>query len=166
MINFVEDLPPEWRSNWERLRSGENNSLNIRQCKHPFTFLNLPPWFTLGRCVEHFRQPRRGQLCEQPERKMPSASVAPAPHTPKTPSSLDMHLQLLIFLPGIGSKSYLEQKFDEKVQARCLKPLLGVIQSLVRFRPSDRISAAKALEMIASRRRKAKSRTLRRQEAK
>lgn len=83
MINFVEDLPPEWRSNWERLKSGENSSLNIRPSKHPFIFLNLPPWFAWGRWrrwrVEQFRQPRRGQLCEQPERKMPSASVAPPP---------------------------------------------------------------------------------------
>jgi hypothetical protein len=76
------------------------------------------------------------------------------------------HLQLLIVLSGNGSKSYLEQQFDEKVQAGCLKPLLGVIQSLMRFRPEDRISAADALEMIVSRRKKAKSRTLGRQEAK
>jgi serine/threonine-protein kinase SRPK3 len=45
MINFVEDLPPEWRSDWDRLRSGENGSLKIRERKHSFIFLNLLRWF-------------------------------------------------------------------------------------------------------------------------
>jgi hypothetical protein len=64
MINFVEDLPLEWRSIWERLRSGENNSINIGQWKDSFGFLNLLPWFPLIEMVEMIRlivqQPRRG----------------------------------------------------------------------------------------------------------
>jgi hypothetical protein len=35
MINFVEDLPPEWRADWERLKSGEKGLLEIQECKHP-----------------------------------------------------------------------------------------------------------------------------------
>jgi hypothetical protein len=108
-------------------------------------------------CVEQFRQSGRGQLSEQTERKMPSASVAPAVSL-RTPSILVTYLQLLILLSGTGSKSYLEQQFEKEVHARSLKPLLGVIQSLMRFRPEDRISAAEALEMIPEKPMKAKSR--------
>jgi serine/threonine-protein kinase SRPK3 len=44
----------------------------------------------------------------------------------------------------------LEGKFDEKVQEERLKPLLPVIQGLMRFRPSDRISISQALDIIRS----------------
>jgi len=44
----------------------------------------------------------------------------------------------------------LEGKFDEKVQEERLKPLLPVIQGLMRFRPSDRISISQVLDIIRS----------------
>jgi serine/threonine-protein kinase SRPK3 len=42
----------------------------------------------------------------------------------------------------------LEQKFHEKVSDETLKPLLQVIQGLMRFIPSDRISASQALDLL------------------
>lgn len=44
--------------------------------------------------------------------------------------------------------SKLEQKFNERVHDETLKPLLGVIQGLMTFMPSDRISASQALGLI------------------
>lgn len=46
------------------------------------------------------------------------------------------------------NKVTLEQKFAAKVSERTLKPLLPIIQGLMRFRPSDRISASQALDML------------------
>ena len=46
------------------------------------------------------------------------------------------------------SRSKLEKKFDERIHEQSLKPLLPVIQGLMRFRPSDRISASQALDLI------------------
>ncbi|KAL6713257.1 hypothetical protein ACLMJK_008722 [Lecanora helva] len=40
--------------------------------------------------------------------------------------------------------------FDEKVQDEILKPLLPVIQGLMKFRPSDRITIPQALELVRS----------------
>ena len=47
-------------------------------------------------------------------------------------------------------KPILEQKFDERIRHPSLKHLLPVIQGLLRFRPSDRISASQALEMVSA----------------
>ncbi|RFU35315.1 hypothetical protein B7463_g1024, partial [Scytalidium lignicola] len=49
-----------------------------------------------------------------------------------------------------SSKSKREQKFNEKVQKPALKHLLLVIKGLMRFRPSDRISASQALDLLRS----------------
>ncbi|KAK9426952.1 kinase-like protein [Lipomyces doorenjongii] len=51
---------------------------------------------------------------------------------------------------GQLSQSKLEQKFDIRVHEQTLKPLLPVIQGLMRFMPSDRISASQALDLIRS----------------
>lgn len=42
----------------------------------------------------------------------------------------------------------LEHKFRHQIHEEMLQPLLSVIQGLMRFRPSDRLSAQQALEMI------------------
>jgi hypothetical protein len=42
----------------------------------------------------------------------------------------------------------LEHYFDNRIHEESLKPLLPVIQGLMRFRPSDRISASQALDMV------------------
>lgn len=42
----------------------------------------------------------------------------------------------------------LEQKFNDKVPEENLKFLLSIIQKLMRFTPSDRISASEALEEV------------------
>jgi hypothetical protein len=47
-------------------------------------------------------------------------------------------------------RSKLEQKFDRRIHDETLKPLLPVIQGLMRFRPSDRISISQALDMVSS----------------
>ncbi|KAK9242163.1 kinase-like domain-protein [Lipomyces tetrasporus] len=47
-------------------------------------------------------------------------------------------------------QSKLEQKFHERVHEQTLKALLPVIQGLMRFMPSDRISASQALDLIRS----------------
>lgn len=47
-----------------------------------------------------------------------------------------------------SSPSKLERKFDEKVQDERLKSLLPVIQGLMRFKPSDRISISQALDLV------------------
>jgi hypothetical protein len=47
-------------------------------------------------------------------------------------------------------RSKLEQKFDRRIHDETLKPLLPVIQGLMRFRPSDRISISQALDMTSS----------------
>ena len=47
-------------------------------------------------------------------------------------------------------QSKLEQKFDRRIHDETLKPLLPVIQGLMRFRPSDRISISQALDMVSS----------------
>ena len=44
--------------------------------------------------------------------------------------------------------SKLEQRFNERVTEGILKSLLSVIQGLMRFIPSDRISASQALEQV------------------
>lgn len=44
----------------------------------------------------------------------------------------------------------LEQLFAEKVQEETLNSLLPVIQGLMKFRPSDRMSALQALDLVAS----------------
>lgn len=44
--------------------------------------------------------------------------------------------------------SKLKGKFDERVQEESLKPLLPIIEGLMRFRPSDRISISQALDLI------------------
>ena len=44
-------------------------------------------------------------------------------------------------------RSKLETDFDE-IHEETLKPLLPVIQGLMRFRPSDRISLSQALDMV------------------
>ncbi|KAH6689921.1 kinase-like domain-containing protein [Leptodontidium sp. MPI-SDFR-AT-0119] len=51
---------------------------------------------------------------------------------------------------GKLTESKLEQKFHDRIHEPTLQPLLPVIRGLTRFRPSDRISAAEALEMIGS----------------
>jgi hypothetical protein len=48
------------------------------------------------------------------------------------------------------SRSKLEQKFDEKIHEQSLKSLLPVIQGLMRFKPTDRISATQALDLLRS----------------
>lgn len=52
------------------------------------------------------------------------------------------------------SKSKLQQMFDEKVSDPSLEPLFPVIQGLVRFLPSHRISASQALDMLEGQNRK------------
>lgn len=50
-----------------------------------------------------------------------------------------------------ADSQWLEKKFDELVQDPrdlSLRPLLPVIKGLVRFRTSDRLSAAQALELV------------------
>ena len=47
-------------------------------------------------------------------------------------------------------RSRVEQQFDERVHDQALKPLLPVIQGLMRFMPEDRISASQALDLITS----------------
>ena len=47
-------------------------------------------------------------------------------------------------------RSKLEQKFDDGIHEPMLKPLLPVIQGLMRFEPSNRISASQALDMVSS----------------
>ena len=42
----------------------------------------------------------------------------------------------------------LKRIFDERVQEESLKPLLPLIQGLMRFRPSDRISVSQALDLV------------------
>ena len=46
--------------------------------------------------------------------------------------------------------SKMKGKFDERVHEDSLKPLLPIIQGLMRFRPSDRISISHALDLIRS----------------
>ena len=41
----------------------------------------------------------------------------------------------------------LKRKFHKRVQEESLKPLLPLIQGLMRFRPSDRISISQALDL-------------------
>jgi hypothetical protein len=45
----------------------------------------------------------------------------------------------------------LEYKFKHQIHEAELQPLLPVIQGLMKFRPSERISAQQALEMMKSR---------------
>ncbi|OIW34167.1 kinase-like protein, partial [Coniochaeta ligniaria NRRL 30616] len=45
-------------------------------------------------------------------------------------------------------RSKLEDRFERKAREACLKPLLPIMQGLLRFRPSDRISAAAALRLL------------------
>jgi hypothetical protein len=45
-------------------------------------------------------------------------------------------------------RSRLEKYFDNRIHEETLKPLLPVIQGLMRFRPSDRISLSQALDMV------------------
>lgn len=42
----------------------------------------------------------------------------------------------------------LEYKFKHQIHEEMLQPLLPVIQGLMRFRPTERISAQQALEMV------------------
>ena len=51
---------------------------------------------------------------------------------------------------GPPARSKLEQEFDQSIHEETLKPLLPVIQGLMRFRPSDRISISQALDMTSS----------------
>jgi hypothetical protein len=51
---------------------------------------------------------------------------------------------------GPPVRSKLEQEFDQSIHEETLKPLLPVIQGLMRFRPSDRISISQALDMTSS----------------
>lgn len=44
--------------------------------------------------------------------------------------------------------SRLEQRFEKYVTEETLKPLLPIIQGLMRFRPQDRISAEEALQLL------------------
>ncbi|KAH8782036.1 kinase-like domain-containing protein [Hyaloscypha sp. PMI_1271] len=44
----------------------------------------------------------------------------------------------------------LDQRFHDNIRDPALQPLLPVIRGLTRFRPSDRISAAEALDMLPS----------------
>ncbi|PVH68316.1 kinase-like protein [Cadophora sp. DSE1049] len=48
-----------------------------------------------------------------------------------------------------STQSKLDKKFHENIRDPALQRLLPVIRGLVRFRPSDRISAAEALDMVA-----------------
>jgi hypothetical protein len=49
---------------------------------------------------------------------------------------------------GPTPRLILEQYFDNRIHEESLKPLLPVIQGLMRFRPSDRISLSQALDMV------------------
>ena len=49
---------------------------------------------------------------------------------------------------GASHLSKLEQTFNEKVSEESLKPLLPVIQDLMRLIPSHRISASQALDLV------------------
>ena len=51
---------------------------------------------------------------------------------------------------GQDSRSKLEREFDEKVQKQSIKFLLPALQGLMKFRPSDRISIAQALDFVRS----------------
>ena len=50
-------------------------------------------------------------------------------------------------VPGTG-QSKLEENFKQKALDTSLMPLLPIMQGLVRFRPSDRISAVEALQLL------------------
>lgn len=50
-------------------------------------------------------------------------------------------------IPGTES-SKLEARFKQKAIDTSLMPLLPIMQGLMRFRPSDRISAVEALQLL------------------
>jgi hypothetical protein len=57
----------------------------------------------------------------------------------------------MMFSAEIRETSWLEQQFDNLVEDPRdppLRPLLPVIKGLMRFRPSDRLSASQALELL------------------
>lgn len=58
------------------------------------------------------------------------------------------YLAKLTFRADESFLSKLEQSFDEKVPEKSLKLFLPVIHGLMRFMPSDRISASQALDLV------------------
>jgi gentisate 1,2-dioxygenase len=65
--------------------------------------------------------------------------------------------ELLLLGHGQFFQSKLQQIFGERVQEQTLRPLLPVIQGLMRFKPSERISASWVLELLRPKTDEAKS---------
>lgn len=103
MINFVEDLPDEWRDQW----------------------LNMEDQSSTG-----------------PEGR----------YTLRPPTCLHRVAVSLFSVPVETLEvSELEKRFEgllENPEDPPLRPLLLIVQGLMRFRPSDRLSASQALELL------------------
>lgn len=72
------------------------------------------------------------------------------PYRPSLVFSILSEADMMVPTVNIGTP-WLENRFDNLVQDpldTSLQPLLPVIKGLMRFRPSDRLSASQALELI------------------
>ena len=124
MIYFVEEIHKEWqqKSDYVRLNSGRHHSTSNLIFSAMLVFWRLGVFTPLG----------------------VKDSIFPN-------LTLRRFWQLNLLVNDQLSRSKLEQKFEDRIHEETLKPLLSVIQGLMRFMPSDRISTSHAVGMISSR---------------
>lgn len=119
MIDFVGALPTEWQPKWHDILAASNF------VPTKSTSL-LKAWFVDPEWVIQMDQSKIYLLKMADKNPSDEADVR----------ADESHL------------SKLERRLNEKVPEESLKLLLPVIQGLMRFMPSDRISASQALDLV------------------
>ena len=116
MIDFVGILPAEWQLKWHDIQVASNFV--------PVESMSLlKAWFA-DLEVGYSDWRKQNPLVEEDDDEIPSNANICADE---------------------NRLSKLEQRFDKKVPEECLKLFLPVIQGLMKFMPSGRLSASQAL---------------------
>lgn len=128
MVGFVEELPTEWQQKWDEM---QRQSGHIFQ-QNPGTKIHLVFYIiVLATMLICFM---RKALFKFPYLERHSRS--------------NNSLTELDLLEG-DIRPRLERMMERHVKDETLKPLLPVVRGLMRFKPSERISAAEALELLS-----------------
>ena len=122
MIEFVGPLPPVWRQQYDNMRKNSKYGSKLPTSTFVFRLLLFFPR------IKPFSWPGMHYLTFH-----------------------IMSNKLISSGDRQSSKSKVEEMFDRRVENAdkdTLKPLIRVIQGLMRFMPSDRISASQALQLL------------------
>lgn len=127
MIGFIEEFPTEWQQKWDEM---QRQSGHIYQ-RGPGT--KIPPVFYIIVLTTMLISFIRKALFKL--------------HYLQSLSRANNILTELDDLVG-DKRPRLEQMMERSVEDETLKQLLPVVRGLMKFKPSERISAAEALELL------------------